>query len=76
MAVFFSADVQELHVHVALGLGIDRALKLVFRRHGGRDAACGLQIDHDAVLREYQVEVADHRDRPAVSLGGDAYLFL
>jgi hypothetical protein len=76
MLVFFSLTYRNLHRHVALGLGINSALKLMLRRHGRWYAACGFQIDHDAVLREDQVEVADHRDRPALALGGDADLFL
>jgi hypothetical protein len=45
-------------------------------RHGRWYAACGFQIDHDAVLWIDQVEVANHGDRPAFALGGDADLLL
>jgi hypothetical protein len=75
MLVFFSLTYRNAP-HVALGLGINSPLKLMLSRHGRWYAACGFQIDHDAVLREDQVEVADHRDRPALALGGDADLFL
>jgi hypothetical protein len=45
-------------------------------RHGGWHTTRGLQVDHDAVMRIDQIKEADHRDFPAVTLCGNADLFL